>query len=120
MTGAALAFAGGVLLLQQQAALPQVLWLVLIPVCAALAAWRRVLLVPAAFAVGFLWAAGAAQLRLAERLAPELEGRDLEITGVVSSLPAATERGVRFEFEIETRSPGLPRRVLMSLSLIHI
>ena len=114
MTGAALAFAGGVLLLQQQAALPQAPWLVLIPVCAALAAWRRVLLVPAAFAVGFLWASGAAQLRLAERLAPELEGRDLEVTGVVSSLPAATERGVRFEFEVESRSPGLPRRVLLS------
>ncbi len=102
------------LLLQQQAALPQAPWLVLIPACAALAAWRRLLLVPAAFAVGFLWAAGAAHLRLAERLAPELEGRDLEVAGVVSSLPAATERGVRFEFDIEARSPGLPRRVLLS------
>ena len=45
MTGAALAFTAGVLLLQQQAALPQAPWLVLIPVCAALAAWRRLLLV---------------------------------------------------------------------------
>ena len=34
---------------------------------------------------------------------------------MVSSLPAATERGVRFEFEVECRGRrGLPRRVLLS------
>jgi competence protein ComEC len=114
MTGAALAFAAGVLLLQQQQALPGAMWLLLLPACAALAAWRRILLIPAAFAIGFLWAAGHAQLRLGERLVPELEGRDLEVAGVVSSLPAATERGVRFEFEIESAAPGMPRRVLLS------
>ncbi len=114
MTGAALAFASGVLLLQQQAALPHLLWLVLLPVCIALAAWRRILLVPAAFAIGLLWAAGHAHLRLSERLAPELEGRDLEVAGVVSSLPVATERGLRFEFELDSTAPGLPRRVLLS------
>jgi competence protein ComEC len=114
MTGAALAFACGVLLLQQQAALPQAAWLLLLPVCIALAAWRRVLVVPAALVVGFLWAAGLAQLRLGERLAPQLEGRDLEVAGVVSSLPDAAEHGPRFEFELETAAPGLPRRVLLT------
>jgi len=114
MTGAALAFAAGVLLLQQQAALPHALWLLCLPACAALAAWRRILLIPAAFAVGFLWAAGFAHLRLADRLAPELEGRDLEVTGVVAGLPAATERGLRFAFDLESAAPGLPRRVLLS------
>jgi competence protein ComEC len=114
MTGAALAFAAGVLLLQQQAALPHALWLLLLPACGLLAAWRRFLLVPAAFAVGFLWAAGFAHLRLADRLAPELEGRDLEVAGVVASLPATTERGLRFVFDLESAPPGLPRRVLLS------
>jgi competence protein ComEC len=114
MTGAALAFALGVLLLQQQAVLPQPWWLLALPACVALAAWRRRLLLPAALAAGFLWAAGIAHVRLAERLAPELEGRDLEVAGVVSGLPAATERGLRFEFDLETRAPGLPRRVLLS------
>ena len=114
MTGAAIAFAAGVLLLQQQAALPHALWLTLLPPCAALAAWRRWLLVPAAFAVGFLWAAGCAHLRLGERLAPELEGKDLELAGVVASLPAATERGLRFELDLESAAAGLPRRVLLS------
>src|SRR5512134_484396 len=114
MTGAALAFAAGVLLLQQQAALPHALWLAFLPVCGLLAARRRFLLLPAAFAVGFLWAAGYAHLRLADRLVPELEGKDLEVVGVVASLPAATERGLRFEFDLESAAPGLPRRVLLS------
>jgi len=112
MTAAALAFSAGVLLLQQQAALPALPWLAALPACAALAAWRRAFLVPAALAAGFLWAAGYAHLRLADRLAPELEGADLEVAGVVSGLPAASERSLRFEFEPE--SPRLPRRVLLS------
>ena len=50
MTGAALSFTAGVLLLQQQAALPAPAWLWLLPCCAALAAWRRALVLPAACA----------------------------------------------------------------------
>ncbi len=107
-TAAVLAFAAGVLLLQQQAALPAPHWLWLLPLCAALAAWRRAALVPCAFALGFLWAAGAAHLRLAERLAPELEGRDVEIVGVIAGLPAHGERVVRFDFDVESvRVSGL-------------
>ncbi len=114
MTGAALSFAVGVLLLQQQAGLPAPAWLALLPLCAALAAWRRALLLPAACAIGFLWAAGFAHLRLADRLPPELEGRDLEVAGVVSSLPAAGERALRFEFEIESAVARLPRKILLA------
>jgi competence protein ComEC len=114
MTAAALAFAAGVLLLQQQAALPALAWLLLAPVLAALAAWRRILLVPAAFAIGFLWAAGVAQLRLAERLAPELEGRDLAVLGVVASLPSRGAQGLRFAFEPESAAAPLPGRLLLS------
>lgn len=114
MTAAALAFAGGVLLLQQLAALPAAWWLAALPVCAALVAWRRALLVPAAFAAGFLWAAGFAHLRLAERLAPALEGVDLEVAGVVRGLPAAGERSLRFEFEPESARTRLPPKILLS------
>jgi competence protein ComEC len=114
MTGAAIAFAAGVLLLQQQASLPPPAWLALVPLLAALAWWRRVFLLPAAFALGFLWAAGFAQLRLADRLAPELEGRDLAVTGVVTGLPAPTERSTRFTFEPEPSGTRLPARILLS------
>ena len=114
MTGAALSFTAGVLFLQQQAALPAPAWLALLPLLAALAAWRRALVLPAACAIGFLWAAGFAHLRLADRLAPDLEGVDHEVAGVVASLPAASERGLRFEFEIESARARLPKRVLLS------
>jgi len=114
MTGVALAFAAGVLLLQQQAGLPAPPWLVLAPLCVAFAAWRRALALPAALVVGFLWAAGCAHLRLADRLAPSLEGRDLEVVGVVAGLPARSERGWRFAFEPESAPVRLPRRVLLS------
>jgi len=114
MTAAALAFAAGVLLLQQQAALPAPAWLLLAVAAIALGAWRRSLMVPAAFAVGFLWAAGYAHLRLADRLDPALEGVDVEVTGVVASLPAPLERGLRFEFQPEDAAVRLPRRILLA------
>jgi competence protein ComEC len=117
MTLAALAFAAGVLLLQLQAALPEPMWLLLIPAGAA-AAFRRPALArrfapPLACAAGFLWAAGLAHLRTADRLAPALEGRDLAIVGVVAGLPAIGERSLRFELDIESAEGGerLPARV---------
>jgi len=114
MTAAALAFVAGVVLLQQQAALPAPAWLAAVPALAALAAWRRALVVPTAFLVGFLWAAGFAHLRLADRLAPALEGVDLEVAGVIAGLPSAGERGLRFLFEPEAARAPLPRRILLS------
>ena len=116
MTGGILAFAAGVLLLQQQSALPAAAWLSAIPACVALAAWRRALLMPAALALGFLWAAGLAQLRMADRLEPALEGRDVSLVGVVAGLPANAESGSRFELDVERADDGarLPRRLRLS------
>lgn len=140
MTAAIVAFAVGVWWLQQQAALPafsppgEWLWGAL--VCALAGLIRplqrvrnrvltraiprvitRVVALFAALALGFAWAAGCAHLRMSDRLAPELEGRDLTIAGVVSNLPAIGERSVRFEFDIES-VPGvamqLPAKVLLS------
>lgn len=114
MTAAILAFAAGVLVLQHQATLPAALWLALLPACLAAGAWRRALLLPCAFAAGFLWAGAAAHQRLADRLAPELEGRDLEITGVVAGLPSEAGRMLRFDLDVESvgrpgeRNTGVP------------
>jgi competence protein ComEC len=74
----------------------------------------RALRVAAAFALGFCWALGMAHLKLADRLAPELEGKDIEVVGVISSLPAIGERGLRFEFEPESSEAKLPGRILLS------
>ena len=122
MNAAIVAFAVGIWWLQQQAALPASFpaWWWAVLSCAVLA-WfrplRPVVAVPVAFALGFAWAAGCAQGRLGERLAPELEGRDLVVSGVVASLPALGERSVRFEFDVEGAdgaSTGVPKRILLS------
>ncbi|HUQ25310.1 MAG TPA: ComEC/Rec2 family competence protein, partial [Burkholderiales bacterium] len=116
MTLAALAFAAGAALLQQQAALPALGWFWLSPVCVFLIGWKRHLAAPACLALGFLWAAGWAHWRMADRLAPELEGRDIAVVGVVASLPAPGDRSLRFEFDVESAPGGekLPGRVLVS------
>jgi competence protein ComEC len=111
MTLAALAFAGGAAALQLQAELPSLAWALLL---APLAARPRMFIVPLAFGAGFFWAAAAAHVRMADWLAPELEGRDLEVVGVVSSLPAVSERAVRFEFEVESAPGRLPKKLLLS------
>ena len=111
MTFAALAFAAGVILLQQQAELPWLGWAGLLPPLLLLAVKHKGFVLPAAFAAGFFWAALLGHVRMADWLAPQLEGRDLEVTGVVSGLPAAGERSVRFE--LETESEGLPRKLLL-------
>ena len=129
-----LAFAGGVWLLQQQAALPPVWWLAGLGVGVLLllglrksceagssgttrTAWRfgaSAMLVASAVALGFIWAAAFAQLRLADELPAAIEGRDIELTGVVAGLPQALERGVRFEFDVEHATPGVPPRISLA------
>jgi competence protein ComEC len=113
MTAGALAFAAGAALLQLQAALPSLGWALLLPLVFLV---RRVpLAVPAcALAAGFLWAALLAHQRMADWLDPALEGRDLQVIGVVSSLPAAGERSVRFELDVESAQHGMPRKLLLT------
>src|SRR5574341_167164 len=114
MTVAAVAFALGAALLQLQAALPSLWWLVLLPVCgAAIWRWPR-LAAPFALCVGFLWAAAMAHWRIGDWLAPELGGRDIDVVGVVSSLPALSDRAVRFEFDVESSAERLPKKLLLA------
>lgn len=120
MTALLLAFASGVLLLQVQAALPAPGWGWLGVLGALPWAGHRLrwLALPAAVLVGFSWALLQAHHRLADRLDPALEARDLEVVGVVSGLPSPGERSLRFEFEPEAvLSPAgarLPARLWIS------
>ena len=115
MTCAVLAFAAGVVLLQQQAALPSLSWVFLLIPLIGLAVRFRLLWFAVLFGAGFFWAAWCAQQRMDDWLARGLEGRDVEIVGVVSSLPAPGERGVRFEFEVESASGAqrVPGKLLL-------
>src|SRR3954471_5351172 len=116
MTLAAIAFACGAALLQWQAALPGWGWGWVLPPLMVLSFLKPKFFPALAFATGFLWAAAFAHLRMDDWLAPQLEGRDVAVVGVVSSLPARMERGVRFELEVESAPNGekLPGKLLLS------
>jgi competence protein ComEC len=121
-----LAFAFGVFVLQQHAVLPAPTLLIAVAfvgVVLWLAAWRRwyILSVVGAALLGLSWAGGFAHWRLADALPDAWEGRDVEVTGVVTRMPQRFERGVRFVFEIEQTSVGatapsatLPQRIVLS------
>ena len=64
--------------------------------------------------LGFVWAAGFAHLRMAEELPSAMEGRDVELIGVVAALPQALERGVRFEFDVERAASGVPPHISLA------
>ena len=114
MTAVILSFACGVMFLQLLPELPATGWFALVLSPLVCISGRRFLRIPVACALGFCWALACAHVRLADRLAPELEGRDIEMVGVVSSLPAAGERSLRFEFEPESAAHKLPGKILLS------
>ncbi len=123
-------FALGVWLLQRQAELPApgVIWFtVAVAAAAAILPWpqhpaapggaRAALMKAICCALGFCWAAALAHWRLADALPPEWEGRDIELSGVVASLPQPYARSVRFEFDVEqvnTAGAHVPQRILLS------
>ena len=63
---------------------------------------RRFLILCIAGVAGFTWAALCAHHRLAESLPLEWESKDVEVVGVVASMPTFGEHGVRFRFDVET------------------
>ena len=110
MRPALVAFALGCAWLQWQAALPA-LWLLGLMALAALILCalplppnmrRTAALALASGLLGVAWSAGLAHWRLADELQAEWEGRDVEVIGVINSLPQPFERGVRFEWITET------------------
>ncbi len=111
-----LAFALGIWLLQQCAVLPAPTVLAALGVAGVLLFFprRRGLALIGAALLGFVWAGGCAQWRLADALPPAWEGRDIEMTGVVAGLPQRFERGVRFVFEPEHAQAPLPGRIVLS------
>jgi competence protein ComEC len=127
-----LAFAAGVLALQWQAELPSGSAWLGAATGAAAGAWgvlsrshrdplahriAAVLFVLAAGALGFGYAAGRAESRLADSLPTAWEGEDIAVIGVVDDLPQSSARGRRFAFAVEralTRGAIVPARVSLT------
>jgi competence protein ComEC len=70
--------------------------------------------VAGAVALGLAWAGLRAEMRLADALPGEWEGRDVAVTGVVAELPQAVEHGVRFAFRVEQAEAPVPARILLA------
>ncbi len=76
-----------------------------------------ILLVLTSAATGFGYAHWQAEVRLSVELPLAWEGRDVEVIGVIASLPTINERGARFEFDIEqvlTRGAIVPPHVSLN------
>lgn len=71
-------------------------------------------LLAATMAASLAWV--RADLRLADELPREWEGRDIEIVGVVDELPQRNDRGIRFAFRVEqvlTEKAHVPSRIAL-------
>ena len=119
------AFAAGILACQLGAALPSPLEMgsaLGVGLLLGVLAWRLsargvvrgLLLAMAGAAIGWSYAGWRAELRLADALPGELEGRDVQVTGVIASLPQDFERGLRFVFEVEESAAPVPRRISLA------
>ena len=137
---AILAFFGGIIGLQMQGELPSMSHFFALLVLAMLGfllaalthalntrqpkTWRAAvflfLLSGAFFLSGFCWASWLAITRINDQLPLEWENQEIEIIGVVASLPQRFERGERFEFDVEkvlTEGASVPSKI--SLSWYH-
>lgn len=129
MTLLALIFVLGAWVLQQLSDLPHLWWaVVLIPLLALVLFSRQsaallfkslhqISLVLLAFFLGFFWAATLAQIRLADELPAAWERQDIQIIGVIASMPQQHDRGQRFKFDVEqilTPEAVIPKHISLS------
>ncbi|MGL6110108.1 MAG: DUF4131 domain-containing protein, partial [Rubrivivax sp.] len=79
--------------------------------------WLMVLLLALAL-LGFGSTGWRATQRLAQTLPTELEGQDLQLTGVIAALPQLGPQGTRFVFDVEQavfggQAVAVPRRIAL-------
>ncbi|WP_305073954.1 DNA internalization-related competence protein ComEC/Rec2 [Propionivibrio sp.] len=121
-----LAFAAGVLALQIQGELPGLVLLSALALASVAGFFvarngtampARSVVVLSCVVLGFVWAGGRAQIRLADHLPEAWEGQDVELVGVVAALPQRFAQGERFVFDVEQAvTPGaqIPHRISLS------
>jgi len=98
-----LAFLLGILMLQHFTHLPHLYWVgILLSVAIALA-WffKKSFYGLIALMLGFSWALWYSHHNLDEGIPKDIEGKTIEVTGYIASLPVYSEHGVSFLFNIE-------------------
>src|SRR5262249_18570031 len=58
------------------------------------------------FLLGAAWTMLRADLALSQRLAPQLEGQDVVVSGSIYGLPRVQDDGTRFEFDVRDAALG--------------
>jgi len=125
ITASIVAFVVGVFCLQQVSTLPSLYWACLILPIAFFAyqlrfssriqqASKAALCLLTSLMLGFFWAAGFATVRMVDALPHAWESRSIELTGVVATLPELTQRGERFQFDVDhvlTKGATVPRHI---------
>jgi len=129
LTLLALIFVLGAWVLQQLSELSHLWWALLVIPSSLVALFSRQYaalifksihqfsLVLLAFSLGFFWAATCAQIRLADELPKEWERQDIQIIGVIASMPQQHDRGQRFTFDVEqiiTPEAVIPKHISLS------
>ena len=121
-----ISFLFGVLLLQQYSQLPDIRWcwagflVLFFPI---LPSYSRYIFI---FLLGFIWALLRAYWVLDVVLPIDLQGKDILLTGVISSIPQVNEHKTRFEFDIEKASlptrqeDNIPHHALFSLGKVRL
>jgi competence protein ComEC len=108
-----LVFIVGIGWVQQWARLPDILeWGVLLGLTLLLAYrryWHLCLLV-----LGAIWASAYGAWCLTDRLANDLEGKDLSVQGFIVSIPKQTEHRVGFDFKLTHDNPGVPSKLRLN------
>ena len=123
----ALGFVFGAFLLQQQASLPTLhaAWILLTSLGVILNLHRfkhnfvisKICIFTFAVLYGFFWATIFATLRLSDELPHAWEQQKIELVGVVAKLPEVTERGERFQFDVErilTSGATVPKHISLN------
>ena len=110
------AFVAGVALLENEPTLPDPMWCAWVPAASWLALMRVRTSPLMAAVAGYAWAACIAHVQMGAALPPEVEGRDIEITGTVRGLPDADPLRTRFDLDVraDSRAPGVRGRVRLS------
>ncbi len=115
-------FVAGVFILHGQEALPPLYFLGALLILSVVL-WKiplRISRLFAALLLGISFAGLSGQSQLRKQLAPDWEMRDIEISGVIKSLPQRFARNERFVFEVENiltkdaQSAAIPARLLLS------
>jgi competence protein ComEC len=100
MRFSSVAFLAGILILEHFTYLPDSRWAWLLLIVIPLTIGFKSIRIPLLVCTGFLWALFRANLILSDGLQSQYEGVDLIAEGMVISVPAAMEHGIRFNFQV--------------------